>query len=331
VAFLNQQGAVTLTSDCADDTIKRGRTTDCTIAVNNDNYVEADVRAVTSVSRGLQIVGANGATLRHGVAKAGPETLAARQDGNPSIDSIPPANTPGGGYLPLAEFGIAPIPVGDEEILNFGVPGFTFAGRAFDRIGVTSDGYLVAGGGTSSDLTYRPQTFPNPAKPNGVLAPYWTDLDGSTAPGVSVGVLTDGVSDWIVVEWNLRPFGKATQLRTFQTWIGVNATTGPKGTPGPEDITFSYAANALTGVDLVTVGPLATGAENFSGAAGDQITGPPASSYVITSTPGAPGGSLTYSVTVKGIDKGNQAVTTAMTASLVAGVTIATTPIKVTK
>ena len=35
----------------------------------------------------------------------------------------------------------------------------------------------MVGGGTSADVVFSPQTFPNAARPNNVLAPLWTDLN----------------------------------------------------------------------------------------------------------------------------------------------------------
>ena len=44
-------------------------------------------------------------------------------------------------------------------------------------IGVTSNGYSVAGGTSGSDdIQFTPQNLPDPARPNNVLASYWTDL-----------------------------------------------------------------------------------------------------------------------------------------------------------
>ena len=65
-----------------------------------------------------------------------------------------------------------------------------------------------------------------------MLAPFWTDLDGTGAPGVLVNVLTDGVDTWLVVEWRVNVFG-TNDTRVFQTWIG---------TDGPQDIAFAYAS-----------------------------------------------------------------------------------------
>ena len=42
-----------------------------------------------------------------------------------------PADTPGDGFLDLALFGIGPIPVGDESIVNFNVPAYVFGGVTY--------------------------------------------------------------------------------------------------------------------------------------------------------------------------------------------------------
>ena len=101
-----------------------------------------------------------------------------------------------------------------------------------NRIGVTSNGYAVVGGtGVAQDISFLPQTLPDPARPNGVLAPFWTNLDGTGAPTASSRrSLTDGVSSWIVLEWRVNVFGTTSQ-RVFQMCIAVNGT---------EDIVFAY-------------------------------------------------------------------------------------------
>ena len=105
-----------------------------------------------------------------------------------------------------------------------------------------SNGYISVGGTLdAADISFLPQTFPNPAKPNGVLAPYWTDLDGKDAPGITVGSLSDGMNSWIVVQWNTHVFGdpSAAGTRAMQVWIGVNGT---------QDISYAYDT-ATVGVD----------------------------------------------------------------------------------
>ena len=52
------------------------------------------------------------------------------------------------------------------------------------------------------------------------MAPFWTDLDGTGAPGILVGLLTGGGRSWIVVEYRVNVFG-TTDQRRFQVWIGT--------------------------------------------------------------------------------------------------------------
>jgi hypothetical protein len=46
-------------------------------------------------------------------------------------------------------------------------------------------------------------------------------------------------------------------------------------------------------------GGVTIGAENVTGTGGAQVASPPTGDYVVTSTPGAPGGSTTVSLTVR--------------------------------
>jgi subtilisin family serine protease len=307
VAFFKQQGVVTLDQSCAPTTIPlgSGRST-CTVTVQNNALQQAGVVAESHLDSNLRLTAVNGATQLGPRDVTATATLAARQ---PDAPTIAPGPTPAG-YIPLDAFGVAPIPIGDEQALNFTVPAFVFAGQTYNRLGVTSNGYSVAGGAAGADIAFNPQTLPDPAPPNGVLAPFWTDLDGAGAPGVFAATLTDGLNDWVVVEWRLNLFG-TTSGRVFQQWIGVN---------GSEDITFTYDPGNLPAAPPATYG-LTVGAENAEGSAGAQIAGPPTVDLRVTSTPGAPGGSLTYSFELRGTDTGVGDVTTTMATPLVRGVT----------
>jgi hypothetical protein len=314
VAFSKRQGLVTLAQSCDPSTIARLETSTCAVTVQNNSLSPADVSTESTTSTNLPVTEVSGATKVSDHKVTASATLAGRQPDAPHI-------APGSlfGYLPLDAFGVTPIAVGDEQALNFNVPAFTFAGQTFTQLGVVSDGYLVAGGATGQDIDFVPQTFPNPARPNGVLAPFWTDLDGSGAPGIFIAVLTDGVNDWIVVESRLNVFGTAS-LRVMQAWIGVNGT---------EDITFAYDPANLP-ADPAGF-PFNVGAENADGSAGDQIAGLPTQDLRVTSTPGAPGGSLSYSFNVIGVSSGVGTVRTDMTTSLVRGTTTDVDTITVTK
>jgi subtilisin family serine protease len=315
VAFFKRQGIVTLTQSCDPSTIRRNtETSTCAVTVQNNSLSAAEVSTESTTSTNLVVTEASGATKVSDHKVTASATLAGRQPDAPHI-------APGAlfGYIPLDAFGVTPIAVGDEQALNFNVPAYVYAGQTFNQIGVTSNGYLVAGGATGQDIDFIPQTFPNPARPNGVLAPFWTDLDGTGAPGIFAATLTDGVNDWLVVESRLNVFG-TTSLRVFQAWIGLNGT---------EDITFAYDPANLP-ADPAGF-PFNVGAENADGSAGDQIAGLPTEDLRVTSTPGAPGGSLTYSFNVIGVSRGVGTVRTDLTTPLVRGTTTDVDTINVTR
>ncbi|MEO5724794.1 MAG: S8 family serine peptidase, partial [Ilumatobacteraceae bacterium] len=323
VAFFNQQGAVTLAQSCAATTVQLRRSTTCTVTATNDSFSESTVNLVSNVSSGLTITAATGATVsrRGDSATADPATLAAKSDAIPAIALA--TDTPGGGYLPLNLFGITPTPVGDEDILNYSVPGFVLGGKTYTSIGVVSNGYLVLGGGTSTDVAFMPQTFPDPSRPNGVLAPYWSDLDGTGSPGVSVASLTDGTNSWVVVQWEVHLYGDTTAAgaRSMQVWLGTSDT---------EDVSYEYGPDALGQLAPLAAG-LTIGVENESGTAGAQISGAPSGSYRITTTPGGPGGSVTYSLTIRGDRAGQWSLRSSMTADIVPGKTVVSTGIVVSR
>ena len=334
VAFFNQQGDVTLAQDCVPTTIVEKQSTTCTVTAQNNANGEATVSITSKVSKKLEITSATGAMVNHKktTAQTGPIVLSAPSDGVPAInpgvtpgeDAPPPAGC-GCGYLDLGLFGVAPIATGDESNTNFNTPPYLFGGNTYTRIGVDSNGYINVGGSDSAaDIQFVPQTFPDVAAPNGVLAPYWTDLnDDATNPSLSVTILGDGTNNWIVVQWDAHVFGDPSPAgsRKMQVWIGTN---------GVEDISYGYDTNTI-GVDAPPGTGLTVGAESIKGTEGAQIAGPPASSYVITSTPGTPGGSAVVTLTVKGRNHGTGKVTSSMVSDVVAGTTIVSTKITVNR
>lgn len=321
VAFFNKQGDVSLAQTCDPTTIEVRATTLCTVTATNLSFGDATVQIDSAVSRGLTIVDADGASSDGRTATTGPVLLAGKKDAVPAI--APAADTPAGGYLPLELFGIPATAIGDEQSLNFNVPPFVYGGKTYGRIGIVSNGYVVLNGTTgSSDIIFEPQTLPDPTRPNGVLAPFWTDLDGGGTPGIRVALLGDAVNTWLVVQWNVRVFGTALPggARNMQLWIGIDGT---------EDVSYEYDTNTLG--TLGSPEGLTIGAENDSGTAGAQIVGPPTGSYRITTTPGEPGGSVSYDLTIRGDSKGARSLTSTMTANTVAGITRVTTAIEVIK
>ena len=173
--------------------------------------------------------------------------------------TIGPGSSPPGGYLGLSGFGILPIAgVGDETITNFNVPNFLYAGQVWNRVGVVSNGYVVVGGGVGGDVSINNTALPNPTAPNNLLAPFWTDLNPAAAGAIRIGVLTDGASNWLVVDWDhVRNFSDVT-TNTFEIWIGLLGDASPI-----EDITFTYGPHGNGDGGLLTIG-----AEDITGTVG---------------------------------------------------------------
>jgi subtilisin family serine protease len=311
VAFVRTQGEVSLSQTCEPSSIalETGRAT-CEVTAQNNSLQDTSAVARSRLTRNLELTDVEGAFRASPREVVATGNLSGRELGEPTIA---PGASPGG-YLPLDAFGITPVPIGDEEAINFSVPEFAFAGETFTQLGVTSNGYSVAGGASGEDIQCcPPQDLPNPAPPNGVLAPFWTDLDGTGAPGILAGELTDGTNTWIVVEWRVNVFGTTSQ-RVFQHWLGVN---------GAEDISFVYDPTNLPAAPPAGYG-LTVGAENSAGTGGDQLEEaeePPTEDLRVTSTAGAPGGTLTYSFELKGVAPGTGEVRTTMRTPLVRGTT----------
>ena len=316
VAFMPTQGDVQLLQTCSPLSIRQGEITACDITAQNNSFSQSTVDLTTTTDRELRILSADGATVRRGVASLEGVVLAGAE---PGVPSVAPGASPAG-YLPLDLFGVTPIPVGDEEVVNFNVPTYVFSGAQYSSIGVTSNGYAVAGVGTSEDIQFEPPGVPDVARPNNVLAPFWTDLTGDGgAPGIFAATLTDGVDTWLVIEWRLNVFGTTSQ-RVFQLWIGVN---------GVEDISYAYDPANLPGDPNGQA--LAVGAENLDGSDGQYFTTPPTEDLVVTSSDPTPGDSVTYRVFAQGRNPGTGTVSTSMNASTQAGTTIVSTDIEVTR
>jgi hypothetical protein len=317
VAYVTKQGDVTVTQSCAPTAINVLATTTCTTTAANQTFGDTTADLTTTSSFNLPVVGASGATVdnlyqvsKKGVALKGavPGTPSVAQDGQDN-------------YLPLDQFGgTITTAVGDEQFVNFNVPAFLFNGISYSSISINSNGYLVPGTATGEDDNCCSlHGIPDPARPNNVLAPFWTDLNGAGAPGVLVNVLTDGTNNWTVIEWRVFDFG-TTNSRIFQIWLGDN---------GVQDITFDYKLSTMA--SLPAGQPLQIGAENINGTGGGQLpTGTlPTSEIRVTSSAPVPGQTVSYTTTLLGILPGAGKVTTQATSPVVPGTTVVSSNVKV--
>lgn len=319
VAFKKQQGAVALKHLCTPTTFPRKTKTTCNVYAENFAAQDADVRLEVRGDRGLRFSNATEPARRHGsdrITWSG--TLKAVEPPNVSV-----APDPGGspaGYLPLSLFGIPPIAgTGDETISNFSVPGFLFGGETWNSIGLVSNGYAVVGGGTQSDVDFVNQELPNPAAPNNVLAPFWSDLNPAFGGALRIGTLTDGTDTWLVLDWEAVREYSTAKVNSFQIWIRAANAANPT-----EDVTFTYGPIQGNG----DAGLMTTGAENKLGNRGQSVyyngtgTLPAADTELrVSSSPSAPGGTVSFNYDASARRVGTYTTTANLTSSITPGIT----------
>jgi hypothetical protein len=267
------------------------RSTSCTITAENTGSTAIAVDVATIPSINLPITATSGATrVTPFLAYAPRVTLPGARPAGPSSVAPDPGNL--FGYVPLTVFGgNTVLPLGDEEMTSLDVPGFVFNGTTYTKVGISSNGYLVAGGADATSQA-GPGSIPDAATPNNVIAPFWTDLDGTGTTGVLANVLTDGVASWIVIEWQANVAGTNTP-RVFQTWLGTN---------GVQDIQYAYKFDTIADSGQ----PVVVGAENADGTAGTRLAAGtvPTADLRVVSSEGQPGGKVSYTVTLTGVFRG---------------------------
>ncbi len=118
----------------------------------------------------------------------------------------------------------------DDTAFNINGVGFSYFGTYYNRIGVSSNGFLQAGGATSA--TASTQFLPNSAAPNNVIAPLWTDLNLDAGGDWFYAAVTDGVYNYDVFQWTNVPQYGTSELYTFQIWFVY----------GTDAIFFSYGS-----------------------------------------------------------------------------------------
>jgi subtilisin family serine protease len=318
ITIVREQPVVTLEKTCDPAVLAVGDTTDCTITIENTSFGEATVSLFDKAPPGLPMIPGSvvGADQRGAGALSFEGTLYGAAP--PEVTVVDgTGTTPGGGYLPLSLFGIAPLGgIGDETIVNFNTYPFVYAGETYSQIGMVSNGYAVVGGGDGADINYINQVLPDPARPNNVLAPFWTDLNPAFGGELRAAYLTGGGMTWLVLEWEDVRCYTDIELNSFQIWIGVN---------GVEDISFTYGP-----VGDGDIGYLTVGAENEYGNSGQNWyadgVGTPVSvgdEIRVVSVPGTPGETHIITYTATGEDLGPWSNCAEMTGDLWFGTNIA--------
>lgn len=320
ITIVRGQEDVTIEKTCDPATISIHDTTDCTITITNNSFTDATVHLTDRMPQPLtlvngSVVGAtpsgNGLTFDGTLFAAEPPVV------NVAID---PAASPAG-YVPLSAFpGNVVISASDESITNVNVPAFEYAGETYSQIGIVSNGYIVVGGGTAADVEFVNSDLPDPAVPNNILAPFWTDLNPGAGGRVLANVLTDGNDTWTIIEWESVPNFGDGETNTFQVWIGLNNDANPG-----EDISFVYGSDISDGGG----GFLTVGAENKSGNSGGTVyfdgvgtaPSPSTTGYEVDvfSTPSMPGETHIITFSARGKNVGTWTNCAEMTSNIFQG------------
>lgn len=169
-----------------------------------------------------------------------------------------------GGHIDFRDFGLMPQPgiVGDTQVFTAftgGAP-VSFFGRNHTGIGFTDDGFLVFDAGANyGGAPWEPQSLPDSANPNNLIAALWHDFElvfEEGQRGVSLVQLGgDGATSWAIVDYRgLQPWNQpSAALTDMQVWVRRQPV------PGGWDIAMAYDRIG----DLV--GPVTIGVENAAG------------------------------------------------------------------
>ncbi len=336
VAYDKGQGDVTLTNSCTPTSFAPGASTACSSTVTNLSSSTAtntmlSIAPSKKLALGLNVPASasaksTGPTVNNkGVITWSGDLTPAIAPAVNSITDITGTGPdgPGPGYFPISLVGGTLLSsAGDDTIANLGLPvPFYYGGEAYSTIGIVSNGYLVVGGGTSTDIQFFPQTFPNAARPNNVMALFWSDLNPSNtgAGHIYYGIFNVGDgSRYLVIDWEGVANFDGLHTHSFQAWIRLSfgATVGPTS----EWNTYSYGSpGAGTGDGASGQG---FGAENRDGSSGVNMTNPANNTdWQINTSPPAAGGSVTVNYTANAKKAGTYQSTASMTSDLTRGTT----------
>ena len=141
---------------------------------------------------------------------------------------------------------------------------------------------------------FTPQTFPNAARPNNVVAPFWTDINPAAGGAIRIGTLTDGVE-----HVDRRRLGgvsrtSATRRRTrSRCGSGIGAAACERADHDHVRQPAQRAGDPGSGIN--------SGAENRDGTSGKNLAAePPANNtdFTINLTPPQAGGTQTVTYDV---------------------------------
>jgi hypothetical protein len=307
VAWIPGKPDVALTNSCNKHQVAVGKSADCTATIVNNMTSDTTVHATLATNGSIvQVADVTGATssTNHSWTFDGTLTPAPA----PTVDDIVPGGT-GFGYVSLASLGVDPLTdVGDETITNLtGFAPVLYGDESYSEIGMVSNGYAVLGGGDASDINFMPQTLPDAARPNNVLAPFWTDLNPEAGGLMYAAEVGDGTNNWVVLEWENVEVFSTGEPETFQIWLQE----------GTEANSFEYGTIVGDGDPA----GLNVGAENRTGSSGVNLGSIPGDGdeLMVLTSPPVGGGSATITYKAVGVSSGEQDLTVKMDSDLVKG------------
>lgn len=160
-----------------------------------------------------------------------------------------------GGYLDLESIGILPQAgiTGTTGLWSaFSGHQFSFYGQDYGGVGFSPDALTVFDWqnnfGTDSDT---PQTLPDPALPNNILAGFWKDLEIVYSAALTQGVsLASGGTSVAIIEYDdVRPAGgDGSEHYDIQFWLWAGLGPGPEYTIEFDNI-VGPVSDAVVGVE----------------------------------------------------------------------------------
>lgn len=132
----------------------------------------------------------------------------------------------------------------DQSVLvNIGFD-FPFYGSATNALYLVSNGFLVFG---KSSIDYINDPIPTTDEPNGIIAPFWDDLNPSTNGFIRHGQFGSEPNRYWAAEWNAVQHYPAYGELTFEVVLFENGTI--KMLYGPMSGPYAYGWSATIGIE----------------------------------------------------------------------------------
>jgi uncharacterized repeat protein (TIGR01451 family) len=271
------------------------------ISLNNLTLTDP-ISLTDAIPSGSEFVAGSESALVNGLPDptftydAGSDSLSWSGMLDPQTLELVPSPSPFG-YVPLNIF-VPPLTcsaVCDDTSITLSGVNFNYAGVTYNAVVMSSNGFFVAGGDATNAFTPFNQDLPDPAAPNNVVAPFWTDLDldgisptDSGAGNMFAALLSAGPNTYLVLEWQgAELFGVPGVTFTFQVWVQQ----------GTSNIWIVYAG--VPGIPSF----LTVGVEDATGGAGSSRyfdgtgTAPAVGTDLMVEA--APGGTATFTFQVE--------------------------------